>query len=90
MELPSPYGAGPGAFRGFFERWEEIGRDVPLEPLDALYWRSGEQDAHVVWVEDARWAVSIQQGAGVHRQPLAEALERAERAFRLRPERSPA
>lgn len=89
VELPSPYGAGAGAFRAFFERWEEIGRDVATMPLDCLYWAAGG-DAHVVWVEDSRWVVSVQEGAGVFRQPLEEALERAQRAFRLRAEEASA
>lgn len=81
--IPDPFSPQPAeeAMRDFWRRFLRLASLGDLQPLDALFWRSGD-GPHVATVENDRWVVSVSRAGGVHRMRLADAVSRAEAAYR--------
>jgi len=68
----------------FHEHFIRLPTLTDLEPLDVLYWRQGGGDSHLAVVENERWTVNAELGAGVQRRRLLDHVRRAEAAYRLK------
>lgn len=67
---------------GFYRQFLEISGRV-TQPLDLIFYRRLGVE-HVSIVEDDRWAVVVDQEAGVVRRRLRDELVRAEKLYRLK------